>query len=303
MIEQVRHFDVIVVGGGPAGLSAALILGRCRRRVLVCDAGRPRNFAAREMHGFLGRDCSDPADLREAGRAHLARYETVTFRSVTVVEALREEDAFRATFDGGGEATSRKLLLATGVRDDLPEVPGFAELYGTSAHHCPYCDGWEWRDRAVAVYGRGPSGASLALELLGWSADVVLFTDCRAELDPAERNELARNGIAIREDRVAAFEGENGLLQAVRLANGEVVPREVLFFCTSSKQTCPIAASFGCTFEDGKVSTGGYEQTHVPGLYVAGDASRHAGLAIVAAAEGARAAFAINMELLKEDRR
>jgi thioredoxin reductase len=295
-------FDVIVIGGGPAGLSAALILGRCRRRVLVCDAGRPRNYAADEMHGFLGRDCSDPADLLAAGREQLARYTTVAFRSITVAAAEPAEDGFRVSLEGGGEATSRKLLLATGVRDDLPQVAGFSEIYGRSAHHCPYCDGWEWRDRAVAVYGRGGEGTALALELLGWTRDVVLFTDGPAELGGEDREALVRNGIAVNEAGVEAFESQDGMLTAVRLSDGERVPRDALFFCAATKQTCPIAASFGCTFEDGKVATGGYEQTHVPGLYVAGDASRHAGLAIVAAAEGARAAFAINMELLKEER-
>lgn len=295
--------DVVIVGGGPAGLSAALVLGRCRRRVLLFDAGKPRNHAAHEMHGFLGRDCSDPAELRREGREQLRRYETVEVRDVAVQDARAVPGGFEVVLEGGGERfRCRKLLLATGLKDKLPEIAGLEDLYGRSAHHCPYCDGWEWRDRAIAVYGQGERGKDFALELLGWSRDVVLFTDGTAGLSQQDRDQLARNGVLLEERRVAAFEGEEGLLQAVRLADGRAVKRDALFVYTSSEQTCQIASGFGCRFEEGLVATGGYEQTDTPGLYVAGDASRNAGLAIVAAAEGARAAFAINTELLREDR-
>jgi thioredoxin reductase len=296
------EIDVVVVGGGPAGLSAALVLGRCRRRVLLLDAGKPRNYAAREMHGFLGRDCSDPADLRRTGREQLQRYDGVVVRDISVTDAKAADGGFVVSLESGEKVRCRKLLLATGLKDKLPEIKGFEELYGASAHHCPYCDGWEWRDRAIAVYGQGEKGVDFALELLGWSADIVLFTDGAADLSQAERDELARNGVQVETGRISAFEGEEGLLRAVRLADGRTVPREALFVYTSSEQTCQIASGFGCKFEDGLVATGGYEQTDTPGLYVAGDASRNAGLAIVAAAEGARAAFAINAELLREDR-
>ena len=294
--------EVAIIGGGPAGLSAALVLGRCRRRVLLCDAGHPRNWAAREMHGFLGRDCSDPAELRRTAREQLRRYETVEVRDIEVEDAKATDGGFEILLGSGERILCRKLLLATGVTDKLPELPGFDELYGYSAHHCPYCDGWEWRDRAIAVYGRGDKGKEFALELLGWSPDVVLFSDGPSNLEARDHDELVRNGVRLEEGRIGAFEGEGGLLKAVRLADGRRVLREALFFYTSSEQTCHIASGFGCKFEDGLVATGGYEQTDTPGLYVAGDASRNAGLAIVAAAEGARAAFAINTELLREGR-
>ncbi len=299
---DVETVDVAIVGGGPAGLSAALVLGRCRRRVLLFDAGRPRNWAAREMHGFLGRDCSDPAELRRLGREQLGRYDTVALRDIAVKDARAVDGAFEVVLENDERVRCRKLLLASGVKDALPEIEGFDALYGGSAHHCPYCDGWEWRDRAIAVYGQGETGKDLALELLGWSKDVVLFTDGSTDLAPEHRDELARNGIRIIEGQVIAFEGEDGFLQAVRLADGTRIERDALFVYTSSEQTCHIANGFGCKFDNGLVATGQYEQTHVPGLFVAGDASRNAGLAIVAAAEGARAAFAINMELLREDR-
>lgn len=301
MVDE-ASVDVAIIGGGPAGLSAALVLGRCRRRVLLFDAGQPRNWAAREMHGFLGRDCSDPADLRRVGREEVRRYETVRLRDIAVKDARAIDGGFEVVLASDERVRCRKLLIASGVKDTLPDVEGFDALYGISAHHCPYCDGWEWRDRAIAVYGQGETGSAFALELLGWSRDVVFFTDGPADLKAEDRDELARNRIKVVEGRVSAFDGEGGLLKAVRLADGQVVQRDVLFFYTSSEQTCHIAHGFGCKFEDGLVATGSYEQTDTPGLFVAGDASRNAGLAIVAAAEGARAAFAINSELLREDR-
>jgi thioredoxin reductase len=221
---------------------------------------------------------------------------------VAVKDAKAVEGGFEVVLTGGERFRCRKLLLATGLKDKLPDIEGFEELYGRSAHHCPYCDGWEWRDHAIAVYGQGKKGKAFALELLGWSPDVVLFTDGAADLRQEGRDELAGNGVLLEEGRIRAFEGEDGLLKAVRLADGRAVKRDALFVYTSSEQTCQIASGFGCKFEEGLVATGGYEQTETPGLYVAGDASRNAGLAVVAAAEGARAAFAINNELLKEDR-
>jgi thioredoxin reductase len=295
--------DVVIVGGGPAGLSAALVLGRCRRRVVLFDSGKPRNFATREMHGFLGRDRSDPAELRRDGRAELKRYATVELRDERVEDMTTHAAGFEAALESGERLLCRKALLATGVRDVLPEIEGFDAIYGVSAFHCPYCDGFEWSDRKIAVCGESEKAPALALEMLGWSSDVILFADGPADLPRDQREELGRNGIGVREERIVGLDHSEGVLKAVRLAGRKRIPRDVLFFASRSVQSCGIAEALGCTFDEkGAVSTGSYEKSNVPGLYVAGDASRHAGLAIVAAAEGARAAFAINNELLAEDR-
>jgi thioredoxin reductase len=295
--------DVAIVGGGPAGLSAALVLGRCRRRVVVFDSGRPRNHVTRELHGFLTRDCDDPAELRRLGREQLARYQTVTMRDAAVSDATATEGGFAIELEDGEQVACRKLLLATGVMDELPALDGFEPLYGVSAFHCPYCDGWEWRDRALAAYGRDGKASALALELLCWSRDVVLFTDGWTGMDERERDELARNGIRHYDAPLARLESESGRLKRMRFADGEFVEREALFLSMPTRQSCNLASGLGCEFNDrGSVQTRAYEKTNVPGLYVAGDASRHVELAIVAAAEGAMAAFAINSELLAEDR-
>ena len=295
-------YDVIIVGAGPAGLSAALMLGRCRRRVLVCDTGRPRNGASQAMHGFLTRDGMAPLEFLAVARQQLEPYDTIEIRDIGVTAAeCRGASRFHVTLADGARLESRKLLIATGVVDNLPGIPGFRELYGSSVFHCPYCDGWEVRDQPLAIYGRGARGLGLSLELLGWSRDLVLCTDGPSEVDDDGLARLARCGIAIRTERVARLEGSEHLERIV-FASGEPLPRRALFFTTGQTQQSELAVRLGCEFnEKGTVRTGKYETTHLPGLYVAGDASRAVQWVVVAAAEGAEAAFAINTDLLKED--
>lgn len=293
---------MVIVGGGPAGLSAALMLGRCRRSVLVCDTGRPRNRASQAIHGYLTRDGISPREFIAAARRELQPYTTVELRDVEVVDAECRDSAFVVQLQGGDEVTSRKLLLATGVVDNLPDVHGIGDFYGTSVFHCPYCDAWEIRDQPLAVFGCGDRGVGLALEMTAWSRDLILFTNGEPEIDDKGRARLERNNIAVREEKVARLEGTDGVLEHVVLATGEAVPRRALFFTLGQEQRSPLATRLGCAFnEKGTVSTGKYETTHLRGLFVAGDASRAVQWVVVAAAEGAEAAFAINTDLLKED--
>lgn len=295
-------FDVIIVGAGPAGLSAALILGRCRRNVLVCDTGHPRNAVAHALHGFLTRDGTEPGELLRIGREQLRQYETVEVRDIAVIDAVRKDDTFEMILENGSHITSRKLLLAGGVVDELPTIEGFAEFYGRGVHHCPYCDGWEVRDSPLAVFGPAMHGERLALELTAWSRDIVLCTHGPANLDDETLSRLTRNGVAVREERIARLEGEDGEFARIVFMNGDVLPRRALFFYPEERQHTDLPAKLGCDFtKRGVVRTGEYEETTVPGLFVAGDASRRVQLVIVAAAEGAEAAFAINSALLKED--
>jgi thioredoxin reductase len=294
--------DVVIIGGGPAGLSAALMLGRCRRKVLVCDNGHPRNEASHAMHGFISRDGMPPAEFLEVARQELKTYDTVEFRHVTVTSAECQEGAFVTTLATGEQLRSRKLLIATGVRDNVPDIEGIKELYGRSVFHCPYCDGWEIRDTPIAIYGQGERGYGLALELTAWSRDLVLCTDGPCEIEAGKVERLRRNGITIREQRIARLEGDAGILQRIVFADGGVLERRAMFFTTGQYQQSELADSLGCTINDkGTVMTGKYETTHLRGLFVAGDASRAVQWVVVAAAEGAEAAFAINTDLIKED--
>jgi thioredoxin reductase len=219
-----------------------------------------------------------------------------------VTAAKRVADGFEVTVDNDRKVFSRKLLLTTGVVDHLPEIDGLLPLYGKSVFHCPYCDGWEQRDRPIAIYGRTHHGAGLALELTGWSKDLVLCSDGPAELSAAERQKLSQLNIAVREERIVRLEGTDGRLERIVFDSGEIIERSAMFFNTGQDQHCDLAEKLGCEFtERGAVWTGKFEKTNVPGLYVAGDASRAVQLAIVAAAEGAEAAFAINKSLIKKD--
>jgi thioredoxin reductase len=296
-------FDAVIVGAGPAGLSAALILGRCRRRVLICDTGKPRNHASHAMHGYLSRDGMPPSEFLATARAELRQYGSVELRHVEVTEAAcRPDNRFDVTLASGEPIVARKLLLATGVVDHLPALAGFEEFYGHSVFHCPYCDGWEVRDQPLAIYGRGARGYGLSLELTTWSRDLVLCTDGPSELGDDEQRRLERNGIVLREERVARLDGVDGRLEHVVFESGERLPRRALFFTTGQSLRSDLSIRLGCDISDkGTVRTGKYESTHLGGLYVAGDASRDVQWVIVAAAEGAEAAFAINSDLTAED--
>ena len=288
--------DVIVIGGGPAGLSAALMLARCRRRVVICDAGTPRNRASSALHGYLTRDGLPPTELLQLGREELARY-GVAVQPARVSRVTRRDAGFDVTVESGARLSARRILIATGVADVLPEVAGIDACYGKSVHHCPYCDGWEQQGRRLAVYGRGRSGVALALSLLTWSDDVRLFTDGPPRLGPPLRKRLEDRRIAIDGRRLASLEHESGQLRAVCLRDGERIGRDALFFTTGQRQQAPFAAELGCEFtRKGTVQTDRFGETCVPGVFVVGDASRDVQFVVVAAAEGAKAAVAINQQ-------
>jgi thioredoxin reductase len=240
--------------------------------------------------------------LLRVAREQLARYDTVEWRHGEVVAASAQSRGFRVRCADGAELTTRKLLLATGVVDELPELDGIESLYGRSVHHCPFCDAWEWRGAPIAAYGQGDAAGGLALALSVWSGDVLLCTDGPADLSAAMRGRLAGLGIPVREERVECLEGVDGRLQRVVFADGSSVARQALFFATGQRQASTLAAELGCRFNDrGAVDTGECEATNVPGLYVCGDASKQAQFVVVAAAEGAEAGMAISKALLEED--
>jgi thioredoxin reductase len=293
-------FDVAIVGGGPAGLSAALMLGRCRRRVLVLDLGQPRNRRSQALHGYLTRDGIAPSALIEIGRRELQPY-GVDLRPVGVTAAQLVDDHYRISLADGTGEDARYLLIATGVIDDLPAIPGFEECYGRSIFHCPYCDGWERRDRPLAAFGRGAEVAGLALALKTWSADILACTH-GAPLERRLRERLARNGIQTRVEPIARIEHADGALRRIAFTSGEALEREALFFATAQHPQSSLAITLGCALNRrGTVKTGSLCDTNIPRVYVAGDASRDAQFVVVAASEGMKAAVAINKALQHEE--
>ncbi|WP_161889417.1 NAD(P)/FAD-dependent oxidoreductase [Pontibacter russatus] len=296
-------YDVIVIGGGPAGLNAAMLLGRSRRKVLLFDGGKPRNRWSRSMNGFLTSDGMNPREFIQRGRAELEKY-SVEIKDIEVASATYSKGQFVVNDAGGTVYRSRKLLLATGLKDNWPEVEGFEEFYGRSVHHCPYCDGWESRDKPIAVYGKDRSGIGQALAMKNWSDDVTLFTDGTDKLQRADLELLELNGIKVVKGKIDRLEGEDGMLQHIALKNGERVPQQVLFFSEGARQQSDLGEMLGCEFTSkGVVKTRRKQQSNIPGLYVAGDAARDMQMVIVAAAEGAKAGVAINMDLQQEDRK
>ena len=294
--------DVVIVGGGPAGLSAALVLGRCRRKTLVLDAGHPRNAASKAMHGFLSRDGIPPAEFLEVCRQQLRPYDTVELRHVKVVDVIRAGDTFQTTLETGEIFTSRMVLLATGLIDECPPLQGFEQFYGRSVHHCPYCDGWEHRDQPLAVYGASPESVELATEVRHWSRDLILCTGEKARHSRKQRKCLEELGISVIEDPIARLEGEGDQLRAIVFTTGKVLPRRALFFSPGQFQRSPFGENLGCRFDkDNCIRCTESASTDIPGLYVAGNASRGLQLVIIAAGEGTQAAFAINQALMEQD--
>jgi thioredoxin reductase len=290
-------FDVLIA----AGSSAALVLGRACRTVLLCDTSMPRSWASKAMHGFLSRDGVAPADFRRVAREELARYPNVTFREAEVRDAVRRPDGGFDARVGDERVTCRKLLIATGVLDELPRMPGLVERFGSSVFQCPYCDGWELRGLPLAAYGTGRRGMQMARALTAWSDDLVLFTDGPSRLSAQDREELRANDIEIVTERIEGLIGAGTTLEAVVLRGGRAVARRALFFDMPSRGQSRLAESLGCRFtRHGGIKCGQYEATSVPGVFVAGNIIRDVQLAIVAAAEGARAAFGINKSLTRE---
>lgn len=302
MNQTIQQWDVLIVGGGPAGLSAALLLGRARKRVLVCDSGEPRNAPSPEVHNFLSQDGIEPAALLRIGREQLSRYDGVEHRVGKVTEVERQAGGFLINLGDDTQVFARKVLLATGVVDELPPIEGIRELWGKSVLHCPYCHGWEVRDQPLAIYGNGDGGFDLARLISGWSQDIVLCTDGPAELTTEQRNQLDANGIGVREEKIARLEGSNGTLETIVFENGSALARHALYVRPKQRQRSDLAERLGCAFTPhGQVVVDEMGRTSVPGLFVAGDATTLMQQVVTAAAGGAKAGGMMNHELVVED--
>jgi thioredoxin reductase len=301
-------YDAIIVGGGPAGLAAALTLGRSRRRVILLDAGQGRNAPAAAVHNLLAHDGTPPEELRRIGREQLGRYPSVEFGQGTVrgAQALPGE-GFRLELDGGDGVEARRLLLATGLADELPAIDGLAPLWGRSAYHCPYCHGFEASGRRLVVLGAGPERVRLALQLTRFSDDLMLCANGQPlDEDLAER--LAANGVRVRGEPVARFEGRGGQLERIVFAQGEPLERDAVFIATVLRQRSDLAARLGCALlADGCVEVDELARTSVPGVYAAGDMAHRAALPMPfaavswASASGTLAAAMLDQDLLSAD--
>jgi thioredoxin reductase len=293
--------DVIIVGGGPAGLNAAVVLGRCRRKVLLFDTEQYRNSYSHGMHNFLTRDDILPTDFLKICQGEIKKYGVERIIKRIVKAHKNTDDVFVAKDEDGKEYYAKKLLIATGLKDNIPEVPGFKEMYGKSVHHCPYCDGWEVRDKKLGVYAKEKEGWELALMLKSWSPHVTLYTDGKGKIKPFQREHLEANDIPIVKLPFERLQGTDGLLEKIIFKNGEEQACDAIFFVNGYTQQCNLAETFNCEIgRKGVVITNRFQQTSIPGLFVAGDADKDMHLVVVAASEGAKAGVIINKELQKE---
>jgi len=294
-------YDVIVVGAGSAGLSAALTLGRCRRRVLLADGGAPRNAPSPAVHGFLTRDGLRPAKLLELGRQQLAPYPTIDVRELKITKLHKLAKGFRAEgTTGQGHAwagTTHRVLLATGVEDVLPALPGFRDLWGTGVLHCPYCHGYEVRDVPLGVIAAQPMSAHQALLIPDWGP-TTYFTQGQFEPEAEELAAFAARGIIVERTPVVELMGDAPALDGVRLADGRFVEVTAVFTAPQTKPSTPLAEILGCAHEDGPtgpyVKVDSWGATSVPGVWAAGDAATPMHNATLASAAGVLAGIGVH---------
>ncbi|MCL2733093.1 MAG: NAD(P)/FAD-dependent oxidoreductase [Actinomycetia bacterium] len=305
-VKDVGSYDVVVVGGGPAGLSAGLVLGRARRSVLVVDGGRPRNAPAAHLHGFLSRDGAPPGDLLAAGRREVTGYGGAVLEG-RALSAERDHDGFTVAIEGGRTARARRLLVTSGVTDELPDVPGIASRWGRDVVHCPYCHGWEIRDQPIGVLAAGPFGVRQALLFRQWSERLTLLLHTAPRPTAEQAEQLAARGISVVTGEVTGLDITEDRLSGVRLRTGELVALRALAVAPRPVPRADVLASLGLVPVPHPSGLGAHIAadptglTPVSGVWVAGNlADPHANV-LGSAASGSIAAGAINADLIAED--
>lgn len=296
-------YDCAIIGGGPAGLNAALVLGRARRSVALIDNNRPRNAVTHASHGFITRDGVTPAEFRRVAYEEVLRYPSVHHLQTEVVSIMKNESGFEVLDSSGLRVQARKLILATGIKEIFPEIEGFYPLYGKSLFNCPYCDGWELRDQPLVLVSESAAIFHTAKLLLNWSKDLIVCTNGHASLSDEQKERLQSKGIVVMDQPVASFIGQNGQLEHVRFTDGTQVPRVGGFVTPQFVQSAPLGEHLGCErTESGGIKTDEAGRTSIPGVYAAGDSSYFMPSQLIfAAADGSRTAASVNMDLTEED--
>jgi thioredoxin reductase len=293
--------DVLIIGGSYAGLSAALALGRALRQVVVLDSGQPCNRQTPHSHNFLTQDGSTPAAIAAVAREQVLAYPTVEVRQEAAVAATGADGHFTVTTASGTAVHARKLLFASGIRDLMPALPGFAECWGISAIHCPYCHGYEYRAQPTGILANGEVAAEMGRLIRNWTAELTIFTNGPATLLPAQREQLATRGIAVEETPVQQLVHQAGYLTHLALADGRTVPLTALYARLPFAQHCPLPELLGCAHaESGHITVDNFQKTSVPGIYAAGDATNPMRAVGAAVAAGMMAGAMLNRELLFE---
>ncbi|WP_028552689.1 NAD(P)/FAD-dependent oxidoreductase [Paenibacillus sp. UNC451MF] len=295
-------YDCAIIGGGPAGLNAALVLGRARRNVIVYDSNKPRNAVTHESHGFLTRDGVKPAEFRRIAQSEIVRYPSVHMQQAEVNVINRTYTGFEVITAQGERVEARKIILATGLKEVFPEIRGLSHFYGKSLFNCPYCDGWELRDKPLIIVAEGPHLFHGSKLISNWSRDLIICTNGHRSLTPEQIGLLEHKGMRVMQQPITSFEGKDGQLEHVVFADGTRVRREGGFVTPKWVHAAPFGERLGCFTNDmGGIVTDGFGRTNVKDVYAAGDASVVApSQLIIAAAEGSRAAIGLNGDLTEE---
>lgn len=295
--------DCAIIGGGPAGLNAALVLGRARKNVILFDDNQPRNAVTHESHGFLTRDGINPQELRQIAHQELTQYPSVEVRHVRVADVQHDGEIFELVTDYQEKIQAKTIILATGQKEKLPAIEGIHSYYGKSLFSCPYCDGWERRDRPLVVISEGGNTFHFAKIVWNWSRDLLICTNGQQVLTPEQQETLSKNGIQVVEDRISALVGKDGQLERIEFATHDPIAREGGFVATHLRQAVPFATQLGCEMtEHGGIVTDILGRTTVRGVYAAGDTTLgEPAQLIIAAAAGSKAAAGVNTDLIERD--
>ena len=294
-------YDVIIVGGSYAGLSAAMALGRSLRKVLIIDSGLPCNRQTPHSHNFITHDGETPKAIADKAKEQVLKYDTVTFQQGIAVSATKNENGFELTTADGGAFSARKLLFTTGVKDLMPATPGFAECWGITVIHCPYCHGYEVKHQKTGIIGNSDLAFDFAKLVDNLTKDLTLFTNGKSTLSLEQTEKLQKHNITIVETEIAGFEHSNGILKQVLLKDGSAMPMKAMYARIPFVQHCDIPEKLGCALtEQGYLSVDMLGRTTVPGVYAAGDNTAMMRAVSLATAGGGMAGAGINKELAEE---
>ncbi|MBM7578120.1 NAD(P)/FAD-dependent oxidoreductase [Jeotgalibacillus terrae] len=294
--------DCAVIGGGPAGLNAALVLGRSRRKTILFDDNKPRNAVTQESHGFITRDGIDPQEFKRIGQEELSRYPDVSIEKQRVHRIIKDHTYFSVETEDGRVFKTKKVIIATGFKEILPDIPQIKEFYGKSLFGCPFCDGWELRDRPLAVIAVDQKAVHMAKLVSNWTDDLIVFTNGNQVASPEEKALLTRKGIKINEKKMISLIGEEGRLRKIQLEDQTEILRAGGFIASEWKQAATFESDLGYEINDqGGIKTDSMQRTKTPGVFACGD-TRIAGPSqlIMAASEGSMAAISVNAELVEE---
>jgi thioredoxin reductase len=291
-------YDCAIIGGGPAGLNAALVLGRARRNVILFDNDNPRNAVTQESHGFITRDGVKPNEFRQIAHKEIDRYPFVKYSKRQVSSVIKNEPSFELVTSKNEQYQSKTIIISTGLKDILPSIDNISDYYGRSLFSCPYCDGWELRDKPLVVIISEPiQGFHFTQTIYNWSKDLIVCTNGEAFQNSAQKDLLQNKGIKIMENKIKNFVGKNGQMEQIILENGETALRKGGFVLPQWIQSSDFGKQLGCERNSlGGIAIDSFGRTNIQGIYAAGDAS-----VIIAAAEGSRAAIGVNMDLTQRE--